>query len=61
LNLQEQINAYTAIFLSINDRPWLNGVIARGYYPPAKLIDPGLSSHGKPLDDLLRLWFIPVP
>ncbi len=57
LNSQEQINAYSAVFNAIYERDWINGVIARGYYAPAKLIDPGLSSHGKKLDDLIKLWF----
>jgi len=61
LNPQEQVNAYTAVFNAVKDREWIQGVISRGYYPPVKLIDPGLSSHGKKLDDLIRLWFSSSP
>ncbi len=61
LNLQEQVDAYTALLNSVQKRPWISGVIARGYYPPVSLIDPGNSAHGKPLSDLLKLWFDQTP
>jgi hypothetical protein len=59
LDLQGQLDAYTAVFNQIKLRNWISGVVSRGYYPPAQLMDPGLSSHGKPLDILLQLWYGP--
>jgi hypothetical protein len=61
LNLQEQVEAYSGLLNAIQKRAWINGVIARGYYPPVSLIDPGNSGHGKPLSDLLSLWFNQTP
>jgi hypothetical protein len=61
LNLQEQVDAYTALLNAVQKRPWIGGFIARGYYPPVSLMDPGNSAHGKPLSDLLKLWFNQAP
>ena len=59
LDLQEQLDAYSALLSQIQARDWINGVISRGFYPPAVLIDPSQSAHGKPLEELLQLWFDP--
>ena len=42
---------------AINTRPWVGGIISRGYYPPAMLQDKSASVHGKPAADLLWYWF----
>jgi hypothetical protein len=57
LNLQGQSDLYEAILTLINTRPWVGGVISRGYYPPALLQDKSASVHGKPAADLLWYWF----
>ena len=57
LDLHEQENAYNAIFLAINDRPWITGVVSRGFYPPLPLQDKSRSVHGKPASGVLWFWF----
>lgn len=57
LDLQEQADAYNAIFEAVNARPWIAGVVARGYYPPLALQDKSASVHGKPAAGVLWYWF----
>ncbi|RME88307.1 MAG: hypothetical protein D6770_07350 [Anaerolineae bacterium] len=57
LDLQAQMDVYEAILLAVNERPWVGGVVSRGYYPPALLQDKSASVHGKPAADLLWYWF----
>lgn len=56
LNLQEQANAYNAVLSAINERSWVAGYIAMGYYPPAVLQDKSTSIHGKPTSGVLWYW-----
>jgi hypothetical protein len=57
LNLQGQSDLYEAMLNAINTRPWVGGIVSRGYYPPAMLQDKSASVHGKPAADLLWYWF----
>ncbi len=57
LNLQGQSDLYETMLNLITSRPWVGGVISRGYYPPALLQDKSASVHGKPAADLLWYWF----
>jgi hypothetical protein len=56
-NLSIQLDIYTAILYSINQRPWISGIISRGYYSPAALMDPTSSVHGKPAASALWYWY----
>ena len=56
VDLIEQMEIYNGALLAINNRPWIDGVVSRGYYPPAPLHDPSTSIHGKPAADVL--WYI---
>lgn len=57
LDLQGQSDIYEAMLNAINTRPWVAGIVSRGYYPPAMLQDKSASVHGKPAADLLWYWF----
>jgi len=57
MDLQAQVNLYNALFTAINSRTWISGLVSRGYYPAAALIDPSPSVRGKPAADLLSYWF----
>jgi hypothetical protein len=57
IDLAEQADVYSAILRAVNERPWVSGVIASGYYPPAKLQDKSMSVHGKPVEETLKYWF----
>jgi hypothetical protein len=57
LDIQQQADIYEAIFNAINSRPWVNGLISRGYFMPVALQDKSASVHGKPAADLLWYWF----
>lgn len=57
LDLQAQSDIYEAMLNAINSRPWVAGIVSRGYYPPAMLQDKSASVHGKPAADLLWYWF----
>jgi hypothetical protein len=56
VNLQTQLDIYSAIFLATNSRPWVNGVVSRGYYPPVGLMDGSASIHDKPAASVLWYW-----
>ncbi len=57
LDLETQANLYEALLTAINGRPWIGGLVSRGYYPPAALQDKSASIHGKPAADILWYWF----
>jgi len=57
LNLQMQTDVYETMFNAINGRTWVDGIISRGYYPPAMLRDKSASIYGKPTGDLLWYWY----
>ena len=57
LDLQAQTDIYEVMLNAINTRPWVGGIVTRGYYPPAMLQDKSASVHGKPAADLLWYWF----
>ena len=57
LSLQTQTDIYETLLTIINTRPWIDGVVSRGYYPPAILQDKSASVHGKPAADLLWYWY----
>jgi hypothetical protein len=43
--------------LAANQVEWVEGLVSRGYYPPAALQDAGMSVHGKPARGVLWYWF----
>ena len=57
LDMQQQLDLYDAMFTAINARPWVNGLVSRGYFEPVALLDKSASVHGKPAADLLWYWF----
>lgn len=57
VDLQEQLMLYNAFLTSLNQRKWIDGVISRGFYPPAQLQDKSASIHGKPASDAIWYWF----
>ncbi len=56
LNLLAQADAYNAVLSAINDRSWVSGYLAMGYYPPAVLQDKSTSIHGKPASGVIWYW-----
>jgi hypothetical protein len=57
VDLTEQVDMYNALFTAINQITWLDGVVSRGYYPPAIVQDCSPSIHGKPAADVLWYWY----
>ncbi len=57
LNLQLQADIYEVLMAAVNTRPWVSGVVSRGYYPPTLLQDKSASIHGKPAGDVLWYWY----
>jgi hypothetical protein len=57
LDFVEQAKAYDAVLAAVNQVDWIDGVVSRGYYPPAILHDKSTSVHGKPAAGVLRSWF----
>jgi len=57
VDLQVQQDAYLSFLLVINQRNWVNGFIARGFYPPVGIKDISPSIRDKPAEELLRYWF----
>ncbi len=58
LDLQEQSDAYQALLEAVNDRDWIAGFLAGGYYPPVATVDRSESTHGKPAGEVLENWFL---
>ena len=56
IDLKAQSDLYEAMLTAINSRPWVGGIVSRGYYPPVMLQDKSASVHGKPAADLLWYW-----
>jgi hypothetical protein len=57
LDIKGQADVYAAVLNAVNARPYVVGVISRGFYPPTLLQDKSASVHGKPAADLLWYWF----
>ena len=57
VDLNEQMEIYNGALLAVNDLAWIDGIVSRGYYPPAPLHDSSTSIHGKPAADVLWYWF----
>ena len=57
ISIEEQIQAYQSLLIAINDHDWIDGIVARGYYPPAALQDKSTSIHGKPSQELIAEWY----
>ncbi|MFM8320563.1 MAG: carboxypeptidase regulatory-like domain-containing protein [Chloroflexota bacterium] len=56
-DLQSQAGLYNEALTAVAQRQWISGFISRGYFPPARLQDPGPSVNGKPAGELLKLWY----
>jgi hypothetical protein len=56
-SLTEQMNAYNAMMMAVNERAWLHGIVSTGYYPPLPIQDASPSVHGKPASGVLWYWF----
>ncbi|MDD2695146.1 MAG: carboxypeptidase regulatory-like domain-containing protein [Anaerolineales bacterium] len=57
VDFQIQADLHAALLAAVNQRDWINGYIARGYFPPAMLQDKSPSLHGKPAEELVASWF----
>ena len=56
-DMQEQLDAYSAVLNSLQPYDWIQGFVSRGYYPPAQIQDKSASVHGKPAADALWYWY----
>jgi len=57
VDLEAQADVYEAVLNAVNSRPYIGGIVSRGFYPPTLLQDKSASIHGKPATDLLWYWF----
>ncbi len=57
LDLQQQVNLYAAALEYFVNQTWVNGIVSRGCYPAAELLDPSASIHGKPASQTISAWF----
>ncbi|RPJ50285.1 MAG: hypothetical protein EHM21_05320 [Chloroflexi bacterium] len=55
--LTDQALVYSAALSALNQRSWIAGFYASGYYPAVELIDMSTSPRSKPASDVLRYWF----
>jgi hypothetical protein len=58
-DLNQQAMAYHALLSAVNDRGWISGFNAWGYYPPVALRDRWLSVRGKPAEAVISAWYHP--
>lgn len=56
-DLQIQAEIYGVFLAAINERPWIDGIVSQGFYPPASIQDASSSVHGKPASDILWYWY----
>jgi hypothetical protein len=56
-SLTEQMNAYNAMMMAVNERAWLHGIVSTGYYPALPMQDTSPSVYGKPASGVLWYWF----
>lgn len=56
-DLTLQASLYNAISVNAFSKPWIIGLISRGYYPFLLVNDSGPSTYGKPANDILWFWF----
>lgn len=56
VDVQAQADVYLALLRVINQRSWISGVIARGYFTPIQVHDFSASIHGKPAEEVLSYW-----
>jgi hypothetical protein len=57
LGLEDQVYVYSAALAAANQRSWITGFYAAGYYPPVELRDLSPSVRGKPAADVLWYWY----
>ena len=57
LNLKEQADFYNEVFLAVNTRRWVSGIVSDSFYPPTSLMDMTASVHGKPAADVIWFWY----
>jgi hypothetical protein len=57
VNLDEQVNIYTALLSASNERSWISGFVSRGYFSAVAAQDKSASINGKPASDILWYWF----
>ncbi len=57
LDLQQQVNLYAGTLEYLTNQSWVTGVVSRGFYPPAELLDASASIHGKPAGETISAWF----
>jgi hypothetical protein len=57
LDLGIQERAYYAVLSAVSNHSWIKGVVSRGYYPPALLQDKSTSIHGKPAEEVVKIWY----
>ncbi|WP_299028890.1 hypothetical protein [uncultured Thermanaerothrix sp.] len=56
-DLDRQARLYQAIAAAVNTRPWISGLVARGYQPAVDTTDVSPSVRGKPAAVVLNAWF----
>jgi hypothetical protein len=57
LDLQQQVNLYAGALEYFTNQSWVAGVVSRGFYPPAELLDASASIHGKPAGETISAWY----
>ncbi len=57
IDLQTQADIYSALMVTVNQRPWINGFVSRGFFPPVTIQDGSSSINGKPASEVLTYWF----
>ena len=57
LDLTEQEEMYSILLHAAEGKSWVSGIISRGYFAPAILHDKSISVHGKPAEEILKIWF----
>lgn len=57
LDLRLQAEIYSSALTVVNQRSWISGFIAGGYYPPVALKDQSTSVRNKPAADVLWYWY----
>jgi hypothetical protein len=57
LDLLKQEEIYSILLHAAEGKSWVSGIISRGFYAPTILHDKSISIHGKPTEEIIKIWF----
>jgi hypothetical protein len=57
IDLVKQEEIYSILLHAAEEKSWVSGIISQGFYAPTILHDKSISIHGKPTEEIIKIWF----